>query len=94
MNTTDIETRLVTLEAKVESLEKGRSGRRALPVIVSVDGICGVDPTQDSAICPHSSLYRRQKGCLGDACKAKASTYYSDYRNGKKSRKKVIKRKR
>lgn len=91
---TDIETRIATLEAKVEALEGGRSGRRALPVIVSVDGICGVDPSLDSAICPHSSLYRRQKGCLGDACKSKASAYYADYRAKPKARKKVIKRKR
>ena len=93
---TEIEARLTTLEAKVEALESGRSGRKALPILCSVEGVCGVDPTLDSAICPHASLYRRQQGCLGVACKQKSSEYYANYRSKGKSkpRKKVIKRRR
>lgn len=92
---TDVETRLTTLEAKVEALEGGRSGRKGLPILVSVENICGVDPAMDSSICPYASIYRRQKGCMGTACKQKSSDYYSTYRKGKsKVRKKVIKRRR
>lgn len=93
---TDLETRIATLEAKVEALEGGRSGRRPLPIIVSIDGVCGADPSIDSSTCPHASLYRRQKGCKGEACKRESSEYYANYRAGKsvKVRKKIIKRKR
>lgn len=94
---TDIETRLMVLEAKVEALEGGRSGRKPLPIIVSIDGICGADPSIDSSTCPHASLYRRQKGCKGEACKRESSEYYSKYRATKVAapkRKKIIKRKR
>jgi len=89
---TDVEARLSTLEAKVEALESGRSGRKALPILVKAEGICGVDPAGDSAICPHASLYRRQQGCLGNACKDKSSQYYARYRSLNKQAK--VKRKR
>lgn len=96
---TDVETRLATLEAKVEALEGGRSGRKAMPIIVSAAGICGVDPSIDSSTCPHASLYRRQKGCQGAACAQKSSEYYAAYRAERAAKKrklvkKVIKRKR
>jgi hypothetical protein len=90
---TDIETRLASLEARVEYLEGNRSGRRPLPIIVSVDGICGAEPDIDSSTCPHASLYRRQKGCKGLACKREASEYYTKYR-AKDAPVKVRKRKR
>lgn len=90
---TDLETRVATLEAKVEALEGGRSGRRALPILVSVEGVCGVDPTIDSSLCPHASLWRRQKGCKGMACAQKSSEYYQAYRAGK-TKKSRVKRKR
>jgi len=77
---TDIETRLASLEARVETLEGGRSGRRAKPILVSIEGVCGVDPLGDSATCTDASLYRRQKGCKGTACKQKSSEYYANYR--------------
>jgi hypothetical protein len=87
---TDIEARLTTLEAKVEALEGGRSGRKALPIVVKAEGICGVQPDVDSSVCPFASLYRRQQGCLGEACKRKSSQYYARYRAGKKPRPKVV----
>jgi hypothetical protein len=93
---TDLETRIATLEAKVEYLEKGRSGRKGKPILVSVENVCGVDPAIDSSTCPDASLYRRQQGCQGVACSKKSSEYYAAYRAGVKSRarKKVIKRRR
>jgi hypothetical protein len=96
---TDIETRIATLEARVEYLEKGRSGRKPKPILCSVEGVCGVDPTIDSSTCPNASLYRRQQGCQGVACVQKSSEYYSEYRAARnavkaRARKKVIKRKR
>jgi hypothetical protein len=96
----DLETRIATLEAKVEYLEKGRSGRKPKPILCSVEGICGVDPTIDSSTCPDASLYRRQQGCQGAACTQKSSEYYSAYRaqrdRDRKSKlaKRIIKRKR
>jgi hypothetical protein len=93
----DVETRLATLEAKVALLEKGRSGRKAMPILCSVEGICGVEPAIDSSTCPYASLYRRQQGCLGEGCKRKSSEYYTNYRANRATaarRKKVIKRKR
>lgn len=97
---TDIETRIATLEARVDYLEKGRSGRKPKPILVSVEGVCGVDPAIDSATCPNASLYRRQQGCMGVACTQKSSEYYANYRAERaafkkrvKTRKRVIKRK-
>jgi hypothetical protein len=83
MALTEVETRLTALEERVESLEKGRSGRRAKPILVSHTGICGVDPHRDSSECPDASLYRRQKGCKGTACLAKSAEYFKDYRDTK-----------
>jgi hypothetical protein len=82
MSTTDLDLtlRVAALEERVESLEKGRSGRRSKPILVSLEGICGVDPKRESSSCPDASLYRRQKGCLGDGCMRKAAEYYQDYR--------------
>lgn len=85
---TNIETRLASLEARVESLESERPGRKALPILVSAEGVCGVDPESDSASCPHASLWRRQKGCKGTSCVQTATEYYADYRNRKPKRKK------
>jgi hypothetical protein len=97
---TDLETRLTTLEARVDALEGGgqsNRGRQRMPILVSVEGICGVAPDIDAVKCPFASLYRRQQGCLGTACKQKSSEYYAAYRaeraKGKK-RSSAIKRKR
>jgi hypothetical protein len=72
--------RIVSLEKRVEALEKERSGRKPKPVIAVERGVCGIDPDRDSATCPDASLYRRNQGCLGTACLAKASKYYSERR--------------
>lgn len=94
MTTTDLKLRLTALEERVESLEKGRSGRRGKPILVSIEGICGVDPKRDSSECPDASLYRRQKGCKGTGCLLKSSEYYQDYRTHQETRVAVTKRKR
>jgi hypothetical protein len=72
--------RFLQLEKRIDALEKERSGRKGKPILVSEAGICGLEPAIDSATCPFASLYRRNQGCQGDACKAKASKYYSDRR--------------
>jgi hypothetical protein len=85
-----LEARVAALEERVASLEGERPGRKALPIRVSELGVCGVDPESDSITCPHASLYRRRKGCLGVSCTAKAAEYYEEYRG----RPVAIKRKR
>lgn len=52
-----------------------------MPILVSEMGVCGVDPESNSITCPHASLYRRRKGCLGVGCTTKATEYYDDYRS-------------
>ena len=74
------ETRIASLEARVESLEKKRPGRKAMPILVSEEGVCGVDPDGPSLTCPHASLYRRNKGCRGEACVLLSQKYYADRR--------------
>jgi hypothetical protein len=83
-----VESRLTRLEEQMATVMAGRPGRRPLPVTVSEEGVCGVDPDSDSASCPHASLYRRQKGCLGTACQAKTDEYYANYRSQRRGAKK------
>ena len=80
MTEENVETRLARLEANVATLMGHRPGRRALPIVVSEMGVCGVDPESNSVECPHASLYRRQKGCLGVACVTKSLDYYAERR--------------
>lgn len=76
-----LEARLASLEQRVHELERGKSrGRQAKPILVSAEGICGLEPAIDSATCPYASIYRKQKGCKGAACVLAASTYYENYR--------------
>lgn len=75
-----LESRVHSLEDRVAALEGERPGRKALPILVSEQGVCGVDPESDSTTCPHASLYRRRKGCLGAGCMQKSSEYYEGYR--------------
>ena len=75
-----LEARVEALEARVEVLEGERPGRKALLIVTSEDGVCGVDPERDSSTCPDASLYRRRKGCLGVACSLAATEYYEQYR--------------
>lgn len=77
--------RVTALEQQVAALMKGRPGRKALPVLVKEEGVCGIDPDSDSATCPHSSLYRHQMGCQGIACVTKSSDYYKNYKSRKKA---------
>lgn len=72
--------RVEALEARVEALEGGRPGRKVMPILVKEAHVCGVDPDSDSRTCPHATLYRRRKGCLGDACVQVATEYYDQYR--------------
>lgn len=83
--TDDVKARLISLEERVAHLEKERPGRKPRPILVSEEHVCGLDPERDSATCPDATVYRRQKGCRGDACVKKAVNYYGEYRkNGKK----------
>ena len=72
--------RLNALEERVAALEGGRPGRKRRPILVQEEGVCGVDPEINSETCPHASIYRRQKGCLGTACVNKATAYYAGYK--------------
>lgn len=76
----NLSTRLARVEARLELLERERPGRKALPIVVSEEHVCGVEPDRDSAACHDASLYRRQKGCLGDACVKISDEYYSNRR--------------
>ena len=78
-----LEARVEALEAKVEALEGERPGRKALQILVSEKGVCGVDPESDSTTCPHGTLHRRRMGCLGDACQRAAREYYNNYRTAR-----------
>lgn len=69
-------TRLDGFESRLESVEGGRSGRRKRPMLVSAPGTCGLDPQRDSTTCPDASMYRRNQGCKGEACRAVASEYH------------------
>jgi hypothetical protein len=77
----DQEARIKRLEAQVDQLNSSRPGRKRMPIIVSHSGVCGVEPKIDSGGCPYASVYRRQQGCLGDACMRASSNYYKDYRS-------------
>ena len=77
---TDTNRRIKALEQHVDTLLGGRPGRKKIPVTHSERGVCGIDPNIDSASCPHASVYRRQQGCMGDACMRASSEYYKEYR--------------
>jgi hypothetical protein len=82
--TTNLEARVANLEARIRTLEGGRPGRKAKPIVVSKLGVCGIDPERDSETCPDASLYRKQRGCKGTACIKKTDEYYTEYRKGGK----------
>ena len=79
-----IEQRVNALEQRAETLEQKRPGRRLDPIVETVTGVCGIDPTIDSATCEKASIYRYQQGCKGTMCIKKNREYYADYRNKKK----------
>jgi hypothetical protein len=76
----NLDGRLAALEERVAALELERPGRSPMPILVSQRGVCGVDPDSNSITCPHASLYRRRKGCLGHGCQQASSEYYERYR--------------
>ena len=77
----ELRTRVARLEARVNTLESHRPGRKALPILVSEEHVCGVDPSRNSTVCQDASLYRRQKGCKGDRCVTLSKEYYDARRN-------------
>lgn len=77
------EAHVENLIERVYDLEKRterRGGRKGKPILVSAEGVCGVDPERDSSNCSDAGIYRRQLGCQGKACMAAASEYYATYR--------------
>lgn len=75
-----LETRVSTLEERFLTLESARPGRKKKPIIAKEQGVCGIDPSRDSATCPDANVYRHQQGCRGDACCAANTAYYVEYR--------------
>jgi hypothetical protein len=89
----DLEARVSSLEERLAAVEAGRPGRKARPILVSIEGVCGIDPHRDSATCPDASVYRKQKGCKGTRCSEISAEYYAAYRaNG--SKKVTVRRRR
>ena len=76
----DLEARFAALEARVAKLEGERTGRKGRPVLISMEGVCALDPQRESSTCPDANPYRRQQGCQGDACVRLTSEYYKEYR--------------
>lgn len=70
----DFEARLANLEARVAALEP-----KPEVWAVSAPGVC-IRGYPDSSACTEASLFRRRKGCDGEACKAKSSEYYRNRR--------------
>lgn len=85
-----LEERVTNLEQAVAHLMRERPGRKPVPVLVSEYGVCGLDPSCNSSECTNASLYRRQKGCLGDACRTKSASYYQEYRAKERMNKKNL----
>lgn len=69
------------LEVRMAVLERARPGRKKKPIVVSREGVCGVEPTSDAETCPYASIYRRREGCLGTACVALNKSYYHKRRH-------------
>jgi len=76
-------------DQRIVSLEKERPGRKPVPILVSEEGVCGVDPDRDSATCPDASIYRAQQKCKGTRCTKIYREYYADRRNDKRKEVKV-----
>ena len=85
MSTEDLRELVLSLEERVQFLEGKRPGRKPKPIVVSQEGVCGVDPKRDSDSCPDASVYRYQKGCRGLGCERKNSDYYDEYHARKRA---------
>lgn len=75
-----IEARLDAVETEVELIKASRPGKKAKPLVKSEIGVCGLDPTRDSAQCEEATIYRYQKGCRGTRCVEINRQYYQEYR--------------
>jgi len=82
----DLEARLAALEARVATLERSRPGRKRKPILVTQEGVCGIDTERDSALCPDASLHRHRMGCRGEACQREATAYWAAYRGQRVAR--------
>lgn len=81
---TVLEQRIEELESRLTQLESRRPGRPAMPIQVSEEGVCGLNPECDSTECENASIYRFQKGCRGWACTRINREYYATYRAQKR----------
>jgi hypothetical protein len=77
----DLHRRITALEQQVEQLQSNRPGRKRVPIVVSSRGVCGIDPDRNSERCPDATVYRRQQGCMGEACMKVSSEYYKKIRS-------------
>jgi hypothetical protein len=85
--------RLSALEKRISVLESERPGRKPQPLLaIRQRGICGLDPSRDSAKCKESSIYRYQNGCHGDACREKQHKAYERRKLRKEAEAKKIER--
>lgn len=73
-------------ELEVRLAKNGTRGRKAKPVLHREPGVCGLDPTCDSATCEAANVYRYQQGCLGTACVERNREYYAEYRERRRQR--------
>lgn len=77
---TELSNRMAALEQAVMDIKSSKPGRKGKPLLTSEVGVCGLDPTRDSAQCQDSTIYRYQQGCRGTACVEINRNYYNDYR--------------
>ena len=61
---------IARLEKRVEALEPSRPGRKGKPILLSEEGVCGIDPERDSAIVPRCLAVPPQPGLPGDGLPA------------------------
>lgn len=76
----ELTNRLAALEKTLQDIKASKPGRKGRPLLTSEVGVCGLDPTRDSAQCQDSTIYRYQQGCRGTACVEINRNYYNDYR--------------
>lgn len=92
-DTPRVNDRISALEKRITVLESERPGRKPQPLLaIRQRGICGLDPSRDSATCPEASIYRYQNGCHGDACRAKQHNAYERRKTRKEAEAKRVTR--
>jgi len=80
----DIEIRIDIVEKTLAKIQASKPGRKGKPLLTSEIGVCGLDPTCDSATCENATIYRHQQGCRGTACVEINQRYYADYRKARR----------